>query len=172
MNIDWSKAPEGATHFAPADSKQSLRACWYKINEYTREFIPEDMNPDFWQPQQRHRVELIARPTSEWVGDGCPPAGTSCEFSYHKYPEMWRVGVIRYISKNTCVIEVGEAREVIEHPTTLKFRPIRTIEQIAASARNKAAAEMSEATQGAKDWHEAFKMLHDKGYRRFEIVDA
>lgn len=63
-----------------------------------------------------------------WVGEGLPPVGVECEYSWAGEP--WASGVIRYISKHTIIIETqadstGDT-ECAYHPTDIKLRPFRT----------------------------------------------
>ena len=63
-----------------------------------------------------------------WNGEGLPPVGCECEYSWAGEP--WASGVIRYISKHTIIIETqadstGDT-ECAYHPTDIKLRPFRT----------------------------------------------
>ena len=63
-----------------------------------------------------------------WNGEGLPPVGVECEYSWAGEP--WASGVIRYISKHTIIIETqadstGDT-ECAYHPTDIKLRPFRT----------------------------------------------
>ncbi|HBU8799205.1 TPA: hypothetical protein MDE43_004757 [Klebsiella pneumoniae] len=63
-----------------------------------------------------------------WSGEGQPPVGVECEYSWAGEP--WASGVIRYISKHTIIIETqadstGDT-ECAYHPTDIKLRPLRT----------------------------------------------
>lgn len=66
--------------------------------------------------------------TPVWNGEGQPPVGVECEYSWAGEP--WASGVIRYISKHTIIIETqadstGDT-ECAYHPTDIKLRPFRT----------------------------------------------
>lgn len=107
----------------------------------------------------------------EWTGEGLPPVGTICEchlpgeltnnYSWVEAKVIWHNGPT----------ECAVVRSTSKLAWCDEFRPIRTPEQIAAEEREKNAIAMCRATQGAHDWMEAFRMLHDAGYRKFEIVD-
>jgi hypothetical protein len=104
-----------------------------------------------------------------WTVEGPPPVGAECEFSDWK-KEDWKRGVVRYMSAVTAVIEIGDNHEQIAHPTTLRYRPIRTPEQIAAEVRSKAIDAMCCLTLEKITVHSA-GLLYDAGYRKFEIVE-
>jgi hypothetical protein len=76
MNIDWSKAPEGATHKHPFG--------WYKRVEDKWFFTPLGVSD--WK-QSIHKWTdnefLAVRPTeqSAWNGEGLPPVGTLCRLT-------------------------------------------------------------------------------------------
>lgn len=169
--IDWSKAPEGATHFCGDTWYTHGNDHWHywspSANQWFQTPYASPENFSWWGASEAHPA------ATEWNGEGLPPVGTVCwygvgtderriiahidqgeEAGYYRFLAMGQAGEMGGI-----VVAIADC-----------FKPIRTPEQIATEARNKAAAEMSEATRGAKDWNEAFKMLHDKGYRLFEIV--
>ena len=138
--IDWSKAPEGATHWSPANGKGRLEAYWRPDGDgmYDCWAVTDSYGGNKWQ---RNRTDLpeyaMARPTV-WIGEGPPPVGAVCEF--RKYAPLdsgeWIAGDIRYLSDCTIVIG-GDKCEHVHHPRTLEFRPIRTPEQIAAEKVSK-----------------------------------
>lgn len=114
---------------------------------------------------------------NDWDGEGLPPVGMICEaYIYADTAKQgrpinrWVVGEFvgaAYASNGGCagLFKTEEGRvHVIE--AFSYFRQERTPEQIAAEEREVAASSMSQATQGAKDWMEAFRMLHDAGYRK------
>jgi len=79
--IDWSKAPEGATYCAPEGLSREPQVCWYRRHEGRWEYFSPNRRE--WRlsangPEFHDR--LIPRPT-QWRGpeDGLPPVGTVCE---------------------------------------------------------------------------------------------
>jgi hypothetical protein len=118
--IDWSKAPEGATHAAACGDDY----LWYSLD---------------------HAV-LIARPV-EWDGQDRPPIGTVCEVYSDSPHADWKdhVGKVVFIVAHDAMRAVyrfetdsglgyhalGGGADGKSYP----FRPIRTPEQIAAQAR-------------------------------------
>lgn len=71
--IDWSKAPEGATHYLPETDR--YRACWAKEGYSMR-----CGTQDAWISDELDSVRhlMIPRPTV-WNGEGLPPVGMVCE---------------------------------------------------------------------------------------------
>ncbi len=107
---------------------------------------------------------------SEWNGEGLPPVGTVCEWK-EKTGFSWVKATVLFITDSSVVMQREDGFEWQMLTKRTVFRPIRTTEQIAAEERTNNAIAMCQATQGAHDWMEAFRMLHDAGYRKFEIVD-
>lgn len=158
MNIDWSKAPEGATHG---------REHQHGVDFYKRE-------DGLWLYFTNRGKWDIAMGTNEsscesrpllWNGKGLPPVGTVCEmqdgigawtvveiFAVHcGYAHGWDSNKrISYFS--------GYANE---------FRPIRTPEQIAAEERLKAIDEMAAVYKSNYEGHvkDGCQALYDAGYR-------
>lgn len=179
--IDWSKAPEGATH-------------WTLENDVVCQFIKYEKSSDKWYwfcsagewcPYSGERDEftelrdclLIARP-AEWTGQGLPPVGTVCEVVQvssqpHDYCRRFVGQNVKIVAHHVDVdgdeVAVFAASDYEFHALVAGcFRPIRTPEQIAADEREKAIAEMSEAikTQFSFGW--VFEKLYDAGYRKHE----
>lgn len=188
MNIDWSKAPEGATHYGAATySNGSPDWCeaFYRqeMGGFWRICFPES---SIWHGDASRNSDwkerfatLTARPAA-WNGEGLPPVGIDCD-------TLWSSSTGEYVQVK--VLAHDEDRAVVRFLTGSRkgeydsdtqhtrygaslpiFRPLSTPKQIAAEEREKAAAAMSNATQGAKDWAEAFRMLHDAGYRKFQML--
>lgn len=180
--IDWSKAPDGATHW---DAGSVVRvAGWMRLDD----------NQWYWWPVTETDCEMkwyatsrpqplatfIARP--KWSGEGLPTVGTVCE--YHVGNGPWFKGEIRYLISPIA----GQPKEVVLFATHLKeervgvigdgegevsFRPIRTPEQIAAEERDEASYELASFVAGYYGKQEpnpdSIKVagyLYDQGYRR------
>ena len=80
--IDWSKAPEGATHAAFGDDNVPG---WYRKEAGCWLFFPDSCGPAKWttdcsQEPERERPSLICR-ADQWRGPeyGLPPCGVECE---------------------------------------------------------------------------------------------
>lgn len=175
MQVDWSKASEGA------------------IGVFTRLGVGPDM-PDRAVFVKTKRSSLFMnRPGFEgeradggdyhvfsehwnwserpWPGEGLPPAGTVCEFfAQEKWHETTVIGVD---SRGFCVFESPWAGGDTPYSgccVSGYFRPIRTPEQIAAEEREKAIKEMVAALEVSENLsataeHIVCCILYDAGYR-------
>lgn len=170
--IDWSKAPEGATHYRNYGGLFR----WYRIDD-NGVMCWTDMNGWHKSELTIYEIEgqLISR--NSWSGEGLPPVGIDVEFSVAG-DERWIEGEVLYLSLYTAVIS-GNGFEHVHHPNVLKFRPIRTPEQIAAEERDKARTEVLNAmTADGKlayetedQWQYRLKVVGemlDMGYRKQE----
>lgn len=165
-DIDWSKAPEGATHWEP-DSDAFEPSFMRKRNG-----VWECFWLDEWMDARiddEGRVErFIPRPAA-WDGTGLPPAG--CEIEYHSPSRGWQPG--EYIGQFNGQMVIG-CREtgVIGYCPAEIVRPIRTPEQIAADERERAVDAMMETfvVTGCKKsiLRGACLALYDAGYRKVE----
>lgn len=168
MSIDWSKAPEGTTHYHIAEdinpwrkiegtvAYEHYRGKWLRVNSFN-----EGCMPGYYVPI----------PQESWDGQGLPPVGTVCEYRHMIWPE-YRPCEIRYISEES-LVAYDDAQEQFYRTCDMLFRPIRTLEQIAAEEREKAALEMAALMSGHEDRSkDCFKVLgeilYDAGYRRQE----
>lgn len=77
------------------------------------------------------------RPITEPVWDGFSSVrvGEACEVRPYSDATEWQAGIVNYLSDHTIVIGLssmtnGKA-ELVAHPATLKFRPIRSPEHVA-----------------------------------------
>lgn len=161
--IDWSKAPDDATH---------ANGAGVFLRESPGGFVMEfekglwcctssrlsDFNPDY----------LFRRPIF-WPGKGLPLAGAVCEIKFAHWPD-WLRHEILCVGKS-CVfvreLDGGFDREGCMDLDGIMFRPIRTPEQIAAEER-KAEIEAMAKILGvvACDDYVAAAALYDAGYRK------
>ncbi|MBP6954507.1 MAG: hypothetical protein KBC45_08800 [Pseudomonas sp.] len=127
MNIDWSEAPVGATHFAP--SGKGLSARWFDMDKRRVFHKGEWEDIVYWAG----REDLIQRPEpAAWTGEGLPPVGADVEFKGHD--GVWRPGT--YVGQFNGKMVVGcHQTGVVGFLSSEEFRPIRTPEQIAAEER-------------------------------------
>lgn len=132
--IDWSKAPEGATHYNDDQGANRRLFSWMK-NEAEIWYFYDGIEKA-WKLQPGHFPNtidvLVACPSAPWNGGGRPPVGTVCEcrvkanapwvqckvVAHHKHY------AIAYVDDDTVMLSCG-----------IRFRPIRTPEQIAAEER-------------------------------------
>ena len=131
--IDWSKAPEGATHYN--------HTCfdWYKVGSHE----PFFWNGRAWAPARfwdDHKHDCIQRPTTpSWSGEGLPPVGVVCEAKWGR--TGWSRCVVFAHKPNAngrtdVLVDVDGDWTFFDKPSM--FRPIRTPEQIAADEREAA----------------------------------
>ena len=171
MNIDWSKAPEDATHVNRSglffNFDENLNARFYD---------------GFWWRGNGFKLgdydtmgELIERPNKQeaWDGEGLPPVGITCEVRYDD-DNCWVVvdvyvhtefkGDTYACAKNETDMFYGLANE---------FRPIKTAEQLAEEEKVTAIAEMRAVVIAASDRKRATiaectatVALYEAGYRK------
>lgn len=194
MNIDWSKAPYGATHYLATDKNP-----WRMVHEDGARFAYID-NEWIVITNPVPFTEYISRPTapnwsgghvdaspsypmgeqasdyavSPWNGEGLPPVGTVCKLRTVRTPdctfEGWGKAEILYSSRNVVVWRWhGHKIEFCADWEGVEFHPIRTPEQIAAEEREKAIDVMVADIGGYLNHsHTLAAILYDAGYRKTE----
>lgn len=172
MSIDWTKAPEGATHYQP--ESRGFHAAWFRLQGgKAREMwvvrpwraLEHIIDPTAFDESMQN---LIARPVepATWNGQGLPPVGTVCEYRHMIWPE-YRPCEIRYISEES-LVAYDDAQEQFYRTCDMLFRPLPTPEQIAAEEREKAVGDMAMSIQGVPYQYPTLYALYDAGYRRQE----
>ena len=178
--IDWSKAPEGATHYSCDDR----HAPWLKVEAPDRAFWWDGQR---WEPVIGFRMPLPAEyvpihaagpvpiPAPDdlqappWNGEGLPPVGTVCEALISG--GWYRGTVIGHCvpPRESFAAFQGDGLSDLIFGSSEYFRPIRTPEQIAAEERERAISEMLRIyTDGAAGHSGGIAALYDAGYRRQE----
>lgn len=144
-SIDWSKAPEGATH---ASSNGHNGFCfWRESRGRMVEFWGAEIHRVNAFGFIKTRSECIPRPTTpQWSGKGLPPVGTACEacFACDGF-ESWHKGICIFKGKNPELVDVAVIKcgEIAAMYRTCEYiRPIRTPEQIARNEREAAVNEL------------------------------
>jgi len=157
--IDWSRAPEGATHYYQHTEE------WYLAGYGCAPLVWTGMWCKAFQFAQREH-KCIERPTTpSWSGEGLPPVGVVCEMHHESWqPNNWPKVTVRYASAEY-FITTDDAGEQHWHAHSVKFRPIRTPEQVAADEREAAIKEIEELIAGYS-YRNCAEILHDKGYRK------
>lgn len=164
-DIDWSKAPEGATHYN--------HTCfdWYKVTQIGAVFFWDGRAwapARFWDDRKH---DCIQRPTTpSWSGEGLPPVGVVCEAKWGR--TGWARCVVFAHKPNAnggtdVLVDVDGDWTFFDKPSM--FRPIRTPEQIAADAREQAlqaACDVVGCQVGSMYGVEVVKKLIDAGYRK------
>lgn len=181
--IDWSKAPEGATHcvqgsVAPWEKRDGDD--WYFFRERYHDWVRllgVDTRGD--RRIEVSKLTIIERPTepqepTPWNGEGLPPVGTACEFYCGSGYVNWRKGTIFAIKTNAngrvdALIDFGGDWSFSHSPDA--FRPYKSDEQIAAEERSAAIQDMAAVFFGAAAGTAndvSFGALYDAGYRKVE----
>ena len=187
MNIEWSKAPEDATHAGNSPYEKGV-ITWFKgiSDPASRNYFMNEGSMNAWaiSSENLSAWDLIERPKKQeaWDGDGLPPVGTVCEV-------LWNESRVEYL--RTKVFGVNEHGQPIhrfdEGPKkyqyqadvlrtasgTQVFRPIRTAEQLAEEEKVSAIAEMRDVLMAASDRKSvtlveclATVALYEAGYRK------
>ena len=166
--IDWDKAPEDATGFLPESNK--YHACWVKPGHSMR--VSDQKS---WVNSSIETVAelVIPRPSPAWSGDGLPPVGVVCEWEHEANKGAWHKAEIKYIGSAYVIVADFAGIEQHYYLRSMKFRTIRTTEQIAADEREAAVAAMLEldpylpnTTLGMMSRADFCRTLHDAGYRK------
>ena len=176
--IDWDKAPEGASHFCNGDwfKKEGGKWCyWFDgARSWTEAAYADPANFSWWGLR-------IERPSPAWSGEGLPPVGLRCEAAipHTSGPDnersfIWIEGsVIAYYEIKGKTYAWFAEDDGFYPPNVLEFRPVRTPEQVAADEREAAVAAMLEldpylpnTTLGMMSRADFCRTLYDAGYRK------
>lgn len=189
--IDWSKAPEGATHYTPKGTGV-YAAFWRKhCGEWKDAWVIEGQDGQLvhYKGPLSPSFESLAveRPTTpSWSGEGLPPVGVRCEAAipHTSGPDnersfIWIEGsVIAYYEIKGKTYAWFSEDDGFYPPGVFEFRPIRTPEQIAADEREAAISALVEEMKAkryaledtdvspseiARHYAQA---LYDAGYRK------
>lgn len=177
--IDWSKAPEGATHY---DCREHVSPAFMRKNHNGSDW--EYFGMRHWimygQLSADQEAKLIARP-QPWTGEGLPPVGTVCEYTDLHGLKWYGCEIIAYYGGHVWLRTTGAGRDHVKVVGAFRFRPIRTPEQIASDEREKDSFELFSTI----NWNDAreqwdrmsesrkddYRKAIDAGYRKFEIVE-
>ncbi|HHH9220650.1 TPA: hypothetical protein ACP303_005129 [Pseudomonas aeruginosa] len=168
MSIDWTKAPEGATHWEPKSyyfAEGWMRKVgneWSFWSEASESWVRGTLTCNV---SAEREATFEARPQEEWGGKGLPPVGV-------------RVSIF---DDGDLVYGHGESGEVIAHVEDCAVirmsyglgcftaKNLRTPEQIAAEEREAGISDMQTITDGAGPTvYAKLSALYDAGYRRQE----
>lgn len=139
MNIDWSKAPEDATHAGTTAGNQI--PVFYKdiLDDGYSYHYDDNEGWRTWGEGEPYCKPLIERPKKQeaWDGEGLPPVDCLCEtfdvdancwVKVEIYAHTELMGETNVCAKNGTDMFYGLAHE---------FRPIKTPEQLAAEERER-----------------------------------
>lgn len=140
-DIDWSKAPEGATHWDTGGNGRV--AGWMRLSDGIWSWWPVEgatCEKRWYATGNTQPVESFIQRKSLWTGVGLPPVGTVCEFKANILG--WVQATITAVTEMSIVFtrpSYQNGRPLVEerlpHKAIERFRPIRTPEQIAAEER-------------------------------------
>lgn len=167
--VDWSKAPDGATHY-------NEDCTWPWLKESPASYFVEDKK--VWieysctSNHKEHLNNAVKRP-QEWDGSGVPPVGMVCE--YRLNDGAWFTCKITYTLSGTddCFVAWCEHLNSDQFLTfssrryKLQLRKIKTPEQIAAEERLQAIVEMCSDIRDSD--FKTVAALYDAGYRKVEV---
>ena len=148
MNIDWSKAPEGATHKDPDTDcfYKIVKDVWHLIYGDGESFVSASIYNGETKPS-----DLIERPNKQeaWGGEGLPPVGTVCDMHIDDFGWITGTVVVHIdLDEPTAVAHNGEE---VFHGNASDFRPIKTAEQLAEEERNATIQDIRDIANGALD---------------------
>lgn len=177
MNIDWSKAPEGATHWgagrdgwAEAFYKQDADGNW--LTHPAHFFGEWHGDPTVHADWPKRLSSLVERPNpKEWNGAGLPPVGMVCEVedadgNWHECEIL-----AHHLGDAVFSPDPDYPYGAYDGMPEGRFRPLRTPEQIAAEEREKALKEMAGIVFSACGTilaDDVLPALYDAGYRKVE----
>lgn len=171
--IDWSKAPEGATHWDSRGNACSIGFMKPGLRKNEWEYFGCGGHWVLYGVADSELLEdMVTRPTP-WSGEGLPPVGTVCNASFAGIDQ----GLVRveYMGKNACVLySLERHEEQCSMVWRYVFSPVKTPEQIEAEQRREAIADMVYSGCGAdKDGNNTTAfilcgLLYDAGYRKVE----
>lgn len=153
--IDWSKAPEGATHYFPPTE------VWYLAGNGCAPLVWNGMWCKAFQFSQREH-KCVQRPTTpSWSGEGLPPVGVVCMANGYQV-----VIVAHHCNGIHAIYAESEYDGLLYYGEPNEFRPIRTPEQIASGEREEAVNGMLcyDALGGSR--RGLAEALYDAGYRK------
>lgn len=169
-----ANAPEGAEYAKIFVDDEGVTVEFYRIS-HDDDYEYFDIDGNEWILSDGSacmlKASAIALPDKQWRGpeDGLPPAGTVCEVSNCGNP--FEICTIRYMGSELCVVDHTMPHlDQHYHLSSVKFRPIRTPEQIAAEERYRVIDDMLKdemlVVSGVSPNRSVCEAWHDAGYRK------
>lgn len=172
MNIDWSKAPEGATHKDPDTD------CFYKLVKDVWHLICGDgesvVSASLYNGETKPS-DLIERPKKQeaWDGDGLPPVNCFCETLDEDADSWVKVEIYAHTEFKGDTYACAKNETDMFYGLAHEFRQIKAAEQLAEEEKVAAIAEMRAVVIAATDRKRATiaectatVALYDAGYRK------
>ena len=172
--IDWSKAPEDATHWH--DEYDCYVACWVKEQEGQRYYSRADGLFGKWiidsdpLPIEKCIPRHVAQPA--WSGEGLPPVGTVCEVAPHNSQwgfdtiEPRRCTILAYHADFVWLDTGVPGTPISTRTDKVDFNVIRTPEQIAEEEREKAIDTILDDLSLCPECRYIAKRVYESGYRK------
>ncbi|MBH9198640.1 hypothetical protein I5K50_10255 [Pseudomonas aeruginosa] len=172
MSIDWSKAPEGATHWEPRGpdfgegwmKKEGNE--WFYWGEGTNKWFKGKLSCNV---SAEREATFEARPQEAWDGQGLPPVGAKCLTDRNDF--LREVTILCHGKTRTFVFDHVSQEEICLELKDRVFLPIRTPEQIAAEERRKSIIHLANiliARRGQYNEYVQAEAIYNAGYRRQE----
>ena len=167
--VDWGKAPDGATHYNATCSCPWLKetppsyfcnGAWVEYNKFNKQATIH-LRTTIKRPQE---IE-----NKEWNGESIPPIGTVCEYYWSEGDEWRKCEVVAYYLANVVAVDVFDSTAVCLHFGLSLLRPLRTPEQIEEEKRLQAIDEMNELILGWGVEKRMLAVLYDAGYRKIVV---
>lgn len=168
--IDWSKAPEGATHWVQDLTPEmgDKYSGWAKFDGR----VYNAFGGGFWVAETT-AFAFIPRPaeSTAWGGTGLPPVGTMCEVDTAAGRQQGTV--VAHVTRDGARKAVVQGDDDWWSAAEWDLYPIRTPEQLAAEAREKAVIDLTQFLVGQRHCSEAYiaERLYDAGYRKVEAAE-
>ena len=140
MKIDWSTAPEGfpiwLEDIRPSrrsgDSED--RSSWAKDGE--GEYTLSGATSGWWAKSREDHDFIAHQKPAQWTGEGLPPVGMVCEVLNRTFENAeWEMCTVLFLGKHRILYDSESCYERVGNIEDLKFRLVRTPEQIAADKR-------------------------------------
>lgn len=165
--IDWSKAPEWATHALEKLHEPDRNLVYWSF------FVDGEhrVEPNgLWYHPDGYRI-IQSRPTNQsWYGEGLPPVGVVCEV---KLQEEWILcEIIAHFQQPQAMVAAFTVAQFhggkkLDSKIAECFRPIRTPEQIAADEREAAINDLENLICAFASHRDAAIHIYDvEGYRK------
>lgn len=176
MNIDWSKAPEDATHAGNSPYEKGV-VTWFKgiSDPASRNHFMNAGSMNAWaiSSENLSAWDLIERPKKQdaWDGSGKPPIGIECEVRFNDVWSICKTLAYHQVSDTAVAVHFLDGSNSLFW--CAKFRPIKTTEHLAEEEKIATIAEMRAVVIAATARKRATiaectatVALYDAGYRK------